>query len=127
MIPQTRRQMSPAAPTGASDEPDRPRTLAFGLVALGLLLSAAVVGLAALAIYDADGLPLLTYIRSYIGDGRTIIDTVIGSRLVRVRATHTFGHVLSISVYMSVLLTLATVARGLLAAGIRLLTPVARS
>ena len=127
MNPTTRRPISPENADEVIDNPDRPRTLSYGLIALGLIMATVVVTLTALAIYDADGLPLLAYIRSYVGDGRTILDIVVESHSVRIRATHTFGHVLSVLVYVSTLLTLATVSRALLAAGVRLLTPIVRA
>lgn len=124
---QTRRTISPESAAPVIEDADRPRVLSFGLITLGLILSTVVVILTAFAIYDADGLPLLTYIQSYVGDGRTILDIAVGSRSVRIRATHTFGHVLSVLVYVGTLLTLAAVARALLAAGVRLRTPVVRA
>jgi hypothetical protein len=127
MNPTTRRPISPENADEVIEDSDQPRVLSYGLIALGLLMATVVVGLTALAIYDADGLPLLGYIRSYVGDGRTLLDVVVGSHSVRIRATHTFGHVLSVVVYASTLLTLATISRALLAAGVRLLTPVVRA
>jgi hypothetical protein len=97
------------------------RRLAWTLLASGTLVALATVLLAGLAIYDAERLPLIDYVQTHVGNGRPIVDAVIGSRSVRIQATHTFGYVLSLSVYGTVLLAIATVARALIASGVRLL------
>jgi len=103
------------------ERPDGRHALAVTLLGVGIVLAAAIVALIGLAIYDAEALPLLVYVRNHVGNGHNIVDAVIGDRSVRIRGSYEFGYAFSLCVYASLLAALATISRALIQGGTRLM------
>jgi hypothetical protein len=100
---------------------EHPAPFAFALLVAGLVLAATIVVLIAVAIYDAEALPLIAFVRGHVGNGHNIIDAAIGGRSVRIRGSYEFGYVFAVSVYASLLFALATISRALIENGVRLM------
>jgi hypothetical protein len=92
-----------------------------GLLVAGLLLAGLTLCATIFALSAPERFPVIVFLHDHLGNGRTVVNAVVGVQSVRIQGSDALAALMSLTVTGTFLLVLAGIARTLISAGSRLM------